>query len=383
MFSDASVPFYPCKELTSVRQQLLLESAASSSDDGAVEVPSVQAGRTGSSHAGGDVDSRPALERRKSPKPRARRSRTRSGTRSKPHAQAAGDMRSSTKRSRRGRGMWDVGPESMSMVAPAAQPHAVPACQGQQSHAPAGARSRANEVWVGNLAIGKVTAGDLRDAFRRLFHGLPEYLAKYPAELEPVTDVFFPQVGLVGSFAFVRFLDTVLANTAILLSGLDLCGRAVTVGHCRARVGQERGDTRHLDVTPLREAGLIPFLPDSFETRLGELYFGNLNVGAVDEAVITELVTPVCTLLPEYDPRLGLPVQKVYMGPCGTYCFVRFQNAHMASRVLPVFDGTNLLGRALKVRRPSRQEAHFDKPKGDERLQETRPEAARTEFKLL
>lgn len=223
------------------------------------------------------------------------------------------------------------------------------------------------ECYCGNLAVGEATPNVLWQAIKRLFHALPAFIERYGPDLDPVRSASIPVNGQ-GMFAFVEFVDDVLASTAIEMSGFELLGRGVKVGRPQGyQSNQFGGDAPALDVQPLRDVGLIPRQPEPvgnliLSKKLRELWFGNLPTGKVDGAIIRELVTPVCLQLPEYDPDFGPPVTNVDMAPSGVYCFVQFQNAEMASRIMPVFDGTELCGKKLKVNRPSKYELNFQTP---------------------
>lgn len=218
---------------------------------------------------------------------------------------------------------------------------------------------RRRECYFGNLTAGKVTDHVLRQAVNRLFNELPSFRMMYPDVQDVVRSITFPSAG-GGMFAFVDLVDEVVASTAVQMNGFELCGRSVRVGRPQGYLAPETGDVPPLDVSHLRSLALLANNqnmssgPKMVVTNtLRELHFGNLASGTVDEESIRELLTPACLELPEYDESQGPPVTKVTMCGNGTYCFVQFQNAEMASRVIAVFDDTELCGRRLKVNRPS------------------------------
>lgn len=218
------------------------------------------------------------------------------------------------------------------------------------------------ECYCGNLAVGQVSAEILKTALNRLFFALPAFVTTYPDLLDAVRGIAFPPAAQ-GMFAFVEFHDEVLASTALQMSGFELCGRSVKVGRPMGFSNGAYVELQPLDVQPLRESGLLPLMPESpwvpglgkfmVTNKLRELYFGNLLTGKVDEEVLTELLTPVATELPEYKPEWGPPVTKVEIGNGGTYAFVQLQTAELATRIVPIFDGLNLFGRKIRVGRPS------------------------------
>merc|ERR1712232_29379 len=67
---------------------------------------------------------------------------------------------------------------------------------------------KTREVYVGNLAEGRVTQEVLLQAFKGLFHALPAFRVTYPDVSDPVRSMAFPSPGK-GMFAFVEFFDEV------------------------------------------------------------------------------------------------------------------------------------------------------------------------------
>jgi len=237
----------------------------------------------------------------------------------------------------------------------------------QQRTAPSSFPKKRRECYCGNLTSGVVDHQVLHDAFIRLFKALPMFSECYPDVDDPVRHVAFPN-GQNGMFAFVEFHDEVLAATAVLFSGFELCGRPVKVGRPQGYAPAPYGELPPLDVEVLRASGILPTQPDlvipsvknSVSTKSRELYFGNLLSGKITEETMTEFLAPICMELPEYDPARGPPVIKVTVAQSGTFAFVQFQNADMASRLIPVLDDTMLFGRRLKVGRPSNYDPRLE-----------------------
>lgn len=219
------------------------------------------------------------------------------------------------------------------------------------------------EAYIGNImAVGDTIRIQLTEALRALFKTLPEYPAKYPALADPILSVKFPNVGN-GIFAFVEFADEVLASTAMCFNGLEFQGRALKIGRPAGYECGPSGQPAPLDVEPLRALRLLPLHPTSSQRQLCELYFGNLPPGSVSEATLRELLEPVCMELSEYRPEIGAPITKVMFGDSNcTYAFVLFQNAEMATKLLPIFNDMVLFGWKIKVGRPTylqRAEQHL------------------------
>jgi len=207
--------------------------------------------------------------------------------------------------------------------------------------------------------VGKVTEHTLRTAFMRLFQCLPAYIEAYSDSLEPIRSVTWPCSERIPRahqemFAFVEFFDDVVTNTALKMTGFDLCDRPVKIGRPSAADTVET-QSASLDVTPLREAGLLPKSEDDAiqRSKLRELYIGNLNDGQVTETMIRQLVDSICVELQEFEPQKGLPTKKIVMSATKSFCFVEVQNENMASRLIPVLHNTKLCGRHLKVGRPA------------------------------
>lgn len=215
------------------------------------------------------------------------------------------------------------------------------------------------EVYCGNLGHGQIPLENLTDGLSNLFKALPAFAAAYPDLVDIIRSVFAPG-GSKYHYAFVEFPDEVLANTAVHMSGFELNGHRIPVGRPQGYLQPDGGELPPLNVQPLRDMGLLPNVPETVsfscpgsiaEKKLRELYFGNLKVDGVTEAMITELITPAAAQLKDYCPGLGPPITQVSMS--STYCFVLLQSAEMATRLINVFNGVELLGRPLRVARPA------------------------------
>jgi len=227
------------------------------------------------------------------------------------------------------------------------------------------------ECYVGNLPYGsQADEASLRIAFHRLFNELPEFQQRYPDIVDPVRAIFFPPKA-EGAFAFVELQDEVLCTTAVAMSGFEINSRPVRIGRPQHYV-PPTVELPPLDLTVLRERGLLPREVDpecskvSLNCVTREVYFGNLAPGCADEEAMRELVEPAVREMPEYNRELGPPIVKVSLSPPGTFCFIQFQNAELATRVIAIFDDTELFGRRIRVSRPSKYsmtvEGSTDKP---------------------
>jgi hypothetical protein len=87
---------------------------------------------------------------------------------------------------------------------------------------------KARELYVGNLAVGMVSAQMLKELFTAPLLTLPDSTGVVnPAAAPPVLDV---RLDPGGKFAFVEFRDEPMASMALqLFNGMDLCGRGMKV----------------------------------------------------------------------------------------------------------------------------------------------------------
>jgi len=190
-----------------------------------------------------------------------------------------------------------------------------------------------------------------------LFLQLPGYVSAYPDRPNPVLSVTIPPGQ--GTFAFVELIDEVVTSTLILMSGFELFGRAVRIGRPQGYEMPSYGELSALDLTPLRQCGLLPpqaeaisMAHSTVESSTRQLYIGNLSVGHVAEKEVNDLLLPICLKLPEYNPEQGPPITKIHFAENNMYCFVQFQNAEIASKVLEIFNDMVFFGRKLRVGRP-------------------------------
>ncbi|KAG8467615.1 hypothetical protein KFE25_006667 [Diacronema lutheri] len=102
--------------------------------------------------------------------------------------------------------------------------------------APPPANRKQRELYVGNLAVGLVTAQMLRDLFTLPLQSMPGF---DPSKGAAVVNV---DMARDGKFAFVELRDEALAATAIsLFHEMDLCGRKLHIGRPRGYVDPATG----------------------------------------------------------------------------------------------------------------------------------------------
>ncbi|CAK0888930.1 unnamed protein product [Prorocentrum cordatum] len=219
---------------------------------------------------------------------------------------------------------------------------------------------KTREVYVGNLPYNVVQPDRLRLAFVTLFRELPAYQETYPDVADPIAVLTMGHAGS-GSYSFVEFRDPVMASTAMLFSGFELCGRSLGIGRPGAYVPPPGGDAKALDVTPLRQRGLLPKAPTNAmysqkEAKLRELYFGNLVRSKTTPEAIQKLVDPVAQQLKEWRAETGPAITNINMCADGAYAFVQFQSIDLATKIMQIFDGQEVFGRPLRIRRTNTYE---------------------------
>ncbi|KAG2446513.1 hypothetical protein HYH02_008503 [Chlamydomonas schloesseri] len=100
----------------------------------------------------------------------------------------------------------------------------------QQSTTAATADRKSREIYVGNLAIGVVTA----DMLKELFNTILANQVADPVSTPPVVNVNLDPSA--GRFAFIEFRTRELTDAAIQLDKLELCGRQMNIGRPKGYV---------------------------------------------------------------------------------------------------------------------------------------------------
>ena len=104
----------------------------------------------------------------------------------------------------------------------------------------------------------------LRQAFNSFFFAQPSFLERYPGIWDVTLSVNFPCRGQ-GKFAFVEFVDDVIASTALCMNGFELRGRPMMVGRPQMYTPPPDGEAPALAVQPPRP-----------QTSARTCYVGNL-----------------------------------------------------------------------------------------------------------
>ncbi|KXZ53229.1 hypothetical protein GPECTOR_7g1123 [Gonium pectorale] len=126
-------------------------------------------------------------------------------------------------------------------AAAAAAALAQPVVQQQNTNA-ATADRKAREIYVGNLAIGVVTA----DMLRELFNTILANQVSDPVNAPPVVNVNLDPSA--GRFAFIEFRTRELTDAAIQLDKLELCGRQMNIGRPKGYVAVQQQQQQLLGV---------------------------------------------------------------------------------------------------------------------------------------
>lgn len=204
------------------------------------------------------------------------------------------------------------------------------------------------EVFIGNLI--EADPEELADTFDSMFSRLPEFHHRYPHLPVAVERV---KLGRCRTSGFVQLSDAVLASTAMQMNLFRIRGRPVTVVRPRRYEVPTEGEAIALDVTPLRQMGLLPSLDDmrvGYKTALKrrQLYVGGLEAPGVTEQELRELLDYICVNLDEYNPASGSAVLDMAAFD-GKYAFVELQSAQLAGAALRALTSVVIRGYPLHV----------------------------------
>lgn len=218
---------------------------------------------------------------------------------------------------------------------------------------------RGCELYVGNLAIGVVTAESLKEFFTKILTALPEWNG---ALGPPVANV---QMQSEGKYAFVKFRDEISAATSIKFDKAQLAGRAINIGRpssyiptmptpggldvptemlaslqCPSAIGMASGMV----------GGVAGAAASQATKKQRELYIGNLAIGVVTAQMLQGLFTAG---LSGVGSAGVAPVLGVSMDNGGKFAFVEFRDEDTSSTAIKMFDKMEVCGRPLQVGRPS------------------------------
>jgi hypothetical protein len=216
---------------------------------------------------------------------------------------------------------------------------------------------KARELYVGNLASGQVSPMNMREHFDQLFMQIPEYVQKYESlrGSGPIREI---KLSSCGMYAFLEFWTEEITITAIEMDKHEFFGRSMRIGRPSGFVYTNPNPPPPMDVTLLRQRGLIPAMIAgmvSGDKKERQVYLGNLPPGVLTTDLIRELFEPACRLLPDFAPladSVPSPVLSVDFGAEGRFAFVEFVNDRIATCSLNIFNNVEVFGKKLSVMRP-------------------------------
>lgn len=193
------------------------------------------------------------------------------------------------------------------------------------------ANKKQREVYVGNLTIGIVNA----DMLRELFNGALSSLVPDPVTNPPVVSV---NMDASGRFGFVEMRSEELANAAMQMDKVELCGRHVNIGRPRGyiepptgmiaqtKIGMAEQFAKSISSTPSKSVLLENLLPSN------ELNEPNAR---------TELMDEVKTECEKWSTVLGVacpsPPADADVAACRVY--VKLSTVDEAKRTKEFMDG--------------------------------------------
>ncbi|CAJ1435792.1 unnamed protein product [Effrenium voratum] len=234
------------------------------------------------------------------------------------------------------------------------------------------------EVYVGGLCWSAARKEVIIRAFDSAFQELPEYRARYAGLSNPIVNVHFPQdqgarstpsvrPSFASTFAFVEFVDTILARTALELSGLQIGGRSARI--CQASAGMQP-EGQFLDVEPLRQQAKIPHTGGPGSQMLLTVWIGSFpqrivrdemqRKAAADaeqkpisddrESFAFQLGAAALQLpgVRQRYPELRRPVLTMRFSECNRFAFTDFSTELLASSVVAA--GQLSLENGMKIR---------------------------------
>eukprot|EP00928_Gymnodinium_smaydae_P005358 TRINITY_DN1182_c0_g1_i4.p1 TRINITY_DN1182_c0_g1~~TRINITY_DN1182_c0_g1_i4.p1 ORF type:complete len:2391 (+),score=493.30 TRINITY_DN1182_c0_g1_i4:114-7175(+) len=212
------------------------------------------------------------------------------------------------------------------------------------------------EIYIGGLREGVTEPHDVTCMLRALLRQLPEYLARYGEDFDPIgCERRMPPASAPkyqGKFCFVRMADNVLAATAVAMSGFLVHGVSLrvswgTYGRC---------DDEPLDVSMLRAEGLIPFSSGEGARMLRKVFIGNLDLslscdnGRSLTDGLNSLITGMPSVKARY-PEIEVPVTDVQL--LGRFAFVELANEVLASTLVAMAEVVLPTGQCLATGWPS------------------------------
>ena len=233
------------------------------------------------------------------------------------------------------------------------------------------------ELYVGNVPTGAVSESMMKELFAQMLNQCPGFKADLGA---PVLNVQVRTGGAASgngtgaTFAFVEFRDEECAATIAAFNGMELYGRNLKISRPNGYVAPIE-PVRPLDIPEeiMKRFGLGSYEamrrqdrpPQELADRKArELYVGNLTIGCVNGAMLTELFTFPLQKLPLGQDGRGVatPVVEAKVDQCGKFAFVLFADDQLATMALAIFNKMELCGRPLCVDRPAGYTPDMSRP---------------------
>jgi len=213
------------------------------------------------------------------------------------------------------------------------------------------------EVYLGNITkyesagVGPVRDGvancqhEVRLAFEELFNELPEYRERYSSSVNPIKSIKAPAKASGGNrnFIFIEFLDATLASTAVLMSGMKVSGSSVKINRTVDGPRPEEA-VPGLDVSPLRDAGKLPYSGGPGAMFMTDVYigtclgsrFGDYNEWDLCDAISKAMLESpgVQARAEELFPGMTSFIVGLSIGEGGKYAFASMKNEVLASTLV-------------------------------------------------
>ena len=194
----------------------------------------------------------------------------------------------------------------------------------------------------------------IKQFFADVFNLLPDYKTKYAAlaPYGPIRDVKLTGEGV--NFCFLDFWTEELAATALWLDKIEYYGRLLKIGRPSGYDLSIFTIPPPLDVSVLRQQGILPADSTCSETRKSrQIYVGNLPPGKISEQLLRDLFEPACRKLLTNSHSSVTPIVNVELHDDGRYAFVEFVSESLANATLGVFgNNTEIMGRRIFLGRP-------------------------------
>jgi RNA recognition motif. (a.k.a. RRM, RBD, or RNP domain) len=213
---------------------------------------------------------------------------------------------------------------------------------------------KSREVYIGNLPVSFSSIPQIKEHFLVVFSLLPTFKVKYPTLMQfgPVREMKLSDCRMYG---FVEFYTDELAATALLLDRHEYRNRNMRICRPSGYVSECVEVPPPLDISAWRTLGIVKSKDPkaSFVDLERVLYVGNLPPITVE--MLKELFEPACKALKEYN-MYGSPILHVELVYENRFAYIELENTAMATKAVVIFNGMEILGRRIHVRRADQHE---------------------------